>query len=208
MHGRIATGTRVETIKPEVESNDWQPEARKLRRWEVSGHVVDTSDAHGLCYQVEHEDDKTTAWYEPRELVVLEPFTYTPEERAEMLRKMSHVSDTFYSLAAASGCHALIEYTGLMNEFIKVCAEAHAKGQQFPFSNTHSGIALPFKHFHLAYLAEKLNCIYGPALLSDEQNRQAFIHTLFDGEYKLVPARAAKKKIEKPEDFSDLDLHR
>ncbi len=201
---RIAPGTRVETVQPKEESTDWTPEAKKLRQWGVTGYVQKHSDSHGLCYQVEHEHDKTTAWYEPRELVVLDTTTYTPEERAAMLKKMQHVSDVFYSLATGAGCHALIEYTGLMNEFIKVCAEAHRAGQQFPFSNTHSGTALPFKPYHLAYLAEKLNCIYGPALLSSEDCRRAFIDTLFDGEFKLVPVE--RQPAEKPEDFSDLGL--
>jgi hypothetical protein len=200
MHGRLSPGTRVETIKPEVESSDWSPDAKKDRRWGVSGVVQKHSDSHGLCYEVEHAD-KTKAWYESRELVELEAFTYTPEEREEMLRKMRSVSDRFYSMAVQAGCHALIEYTGLMNEFIKVCADAHAIGQQFPFSNTHSGTALPFQPYHLAYLAEKLNCIYGPTLLSSEAGRNEFIRGLFDGEYKLV---RVIPKTEAPEDFSDL----
>lgn len=201
MIGRLAPGTRVETVKPKRESTDWQPEALKLRQWGVTGFVQKHSDSHGLCYEIEHEHDKTTAWYEARELVVLDRCSYTPEEREVMLKKMRDVSNTFYSLATQSGCHALIEYTGLMNEFITVCAEAHAKGEQFPFSNTHSGTTLPFKPYNLAYLAEKLNCIYGPALLDSEECRRTFIETLFDGAYKLVPVKPA----EKPEDFSDLN---
>lgn len=203
MHGRLAPGTRVETLKPEKESKDWNAEAKKLRRWGVTGRVVDHSDSHGLCYQVEHADDKTTAWYEPRELVELDSCSYTPEERTEMLRKMRGVSDKFYAMAVQAGCHALIEYTGLMNEFIKVCGDAHAAGQQFPFSNTHSGVPLPFQPYNLQYLAEKLNCIYGPALLSSDLCRDAFITTLFDGAFKLVPV---ERREEQPEDFADLNM--
>ena len=105
-----------------------------------------------------------------------------------MLKKMQALSDLYYSHATRAGCHAFIEFAGLMNEFIKVCADAHKNGQDFPFANTHSGSALPFQHYHLAYLAEKLNCIYGPGLLANEANRRAFIEVLFDGEYKLVPS--------------------
>ena len=184
--GRLAIGTRVETVKPEKESTDWMPEALASRKWGVTGRVICEHDAHGLCYEVEHAD-KSVGVYEPRELVELDGCSYTPEERAEMLRKMENVSNTFYRHAAAAGCHALIEFTGLMTEFIKVCDEAHREGKQFPFSNTHSGVSLPFKPYQLAYLAEKLNCIYGPSLLSSEEGRHAFITTLFDGAYKLVP---------------------
>jgi len=185
MH-RHLPDTRVETIKPKVEPKGWDQDARQHCRWGVSGKIVDHSDSHGLCYQVEHEDG-TVAWYEPRELKTLERYTYTPEERAEMLARMQKCANTFYSHVTAAGCHAMIEFTGLMNEFIKVCAEAHAAGEQFPFANTHSGVTLPFQPYHLKYLAEKLNCIYGPALLASEEGRRAFIAELFGGAFELVP---------------------
>jgi hypothetical protein len=184
----LVHGQTVETIKPDVESKDWRPEALANRRWSVTGKIVDHSDSHGLCYLVLHEDD-TTAWYERREL---KPFTsgvdYSPEERAAMLKRMGALSAVFYGQACAIGVHAFIEFCGLMNEFIKVCAEAHKVGHPFPVSNTHTGAPLPFKPYHVEYLAEKLNCIYGPALFAEEANRRAFIETLFDGQFKLVPA--------------------
>jgi hypothetical protein len=188
MH-RITLGTRVETVKSDKVTAHWSDHQVALRKFGVLGHVVsfDAGDAkQGLTYEVKHED-KTTAWYEACEVVPCDSCSYTPAERADMLVRMRSVSDNFYRHAADAGCHALIEYTGLMNEYIKVCAEAHARGEQFPFSNTHTGLVLPFKPYHLAYLAEKLNCIYGPALLSDEDCRSAFINTLFDGAFKLVP---------------------
>lgn len=187
MNGQLALETKVETIKPEVESRVWDPETTRLRRWGASGRVIDFSDdGSGLVYEVEHADGAVTC-YEPRELKMLEDYTYTPEERAAMLQKMRACSDSFYSQAAHAGCHALIEFTGLMNEFIKVCAEAHAAGEQFPFANTHCEVLLPFKPYHLAYLAEKLGCIYGPALVASEEARKAFIDELLGGAFKLVP---------------------
>jgi hypothetical protein len=186
MRDDLGLGATVETIRPDLESTDWEPEALKNRRWGVSGTVVGRSDAHGLCFIVEHEDG-TTAWYERRELKRYSPgIDYSPAERQEMLVKMQRLSDNYYGAACAAGCHAFIEFAGLMNEFIKVCAEAHAKGQDFPFSNTHSGSVLPFKPYNLAYLGEKLGCIYGPALLADEASRREFVQALFDGEFVLV----------------------
>lgn len=186
MREDLANGTIVETVRPEKESTDWRPEVLKDRRWGVSGKVVDRVTGHGLCFKVEHEDG-TTGWYERRELRRYSPgIDYSPAEREEMLAKMQSLSDRYYGSACAAGCHAFIEFAGLMNEFIKVCADAHRKGDQFPFSNTHSGVALPFKPYHLEYMAEKLNCIYGPSLLADENNRKAFVEAMFDGEFVLV----------------------
>lgn len=196
MHARLSPGTRVETVKPEAESKDWSPGQKKLRQWGVSGYITKVSDAHGLCYEVEH-GDKTTAWYEPRELRNIDG-GYGPEERLVMLRKMQEASDKFYAAAVNTRAHALIEFTGLMNEYITVCRVAHQEGQQFSESNTHSGEALPFKAHNLAYLAEKLNCIYGPALLESEECRRVFVEVLFGGAYKLIPAKPVT------EEYSDI----
>lgn len=113
--------------------------------------------------------------------------TYTPEERQQALDWMRQVSKTFYALATQGKAHAFIEFTGLMNEFLQMCERAHAAGQDFTQANTHSGQALPMETYNAAYLAEKLNCIYGPALLNDASIREAFIAGLFEGRYKLVP---------------------
>ena len=66
----LMVATKVKTVRPEKESNDWDPEALKQRRWDIHGEVVRHSDSHGLCYLVRHVDG-TKAWYEPRELVLL-----------------------------------------------------------------------------------------------------------------------------------------
>ncbi len=201
MRDKLEKGQPVETVQPERESTDWEPGALKTRKWNVSGEVIDHSDSHGLVYKVRHSDG-TEGWYERRELRPRSPGTeYSPEERVVMLQKMQQLSDGFYSQATRIGCHAFIEFAGLMNEFIKVCADAHKKGQDFPFANTHTGAPLPFQHYHLAYLAEKLNCIYGPGLMASEANRRAFIGVLFDDLYRLVPVPQASQ----PTQFAEED---
>jgi len=116
---------------------------------------------------------------------------HTPAEREELLAKMSAVSHAFYAQATRAGVHAFIEFCGLMNEFIQVCHRAHQAGLDFTMANTHTGIELPFEVYNAEYLAEKLNCIYGPALISNEKAREAFIATMFEGRFKLAPTPAA-----------------
>jgi hypothetical protein len=94
---------------------------------------------------------------------------YTPEERREILTKMRTASSVFYAAAANAGCHAFVEFTGLMNEFIKLCSEADEQGIDWVRANIHGDVHLPFKPYHVAYLSEKLECIYGCRLkLVDE----------------------------------------
>ncbi len=97
---------------------------------------------------------------------------YTSEERREILSKMRTASNAFYAAAARAGCHAFIEFTGLMNEFIKLCAEADEQGIDWVRANVHGDVHLPFKPYHVEYLSEKLECIYGCRLkLVDEPER-------------------------------------
>ena len=39
----------------------------KARKWNVQGQITNMETAHGLIYQVHHEDG-TRGWYEPGEL--------------------------------------------------------------------------------------------------------------------------------------------
>lgn len=91
--------------------------------------------------------------------------TYTKEELEAMLTEMKCATSTFYAQARKIGCHPFIEFTGLMNEYIQMCANALAQGQDFTETSIHgSGQALPMRSFERAYLNEKLQCIYGHSL--------------------------------------------
>jgi hypothetical protein len=52
----------------------------------------------------------------------------TPEES---LDRMEAAANQFYMLAAATNCHAYIEFTGLLREYCKVCRENLARGIDF-----------------------------------------------------------------------------
>lgn len=99
---------------------------------------------------------------------------YTPEERVVMLAMMREASNAFYSRAVRIGCHPFIEFAGLMNEYIKLCQQAHEAGIDFNESSGHSGNPLPMAPYEAAYIGEKLGCIYGPSLQPPE-NTRAFL---------------------------------
>lgn len=87
------------------------------------------------------------------------------EELKTMLEGMRGISHNFYLAAIYVGNHAFIEFTGLMNEYIKVCEQTLADGKDFAFINTHadSGDTLSVQDYNIAYLQEKLNCIFDNA---------------------------------------------
>ncbi len=91
---------------------------------------------------------------------------YTPEERGKILERMRSISDDFYYAATVCGCHAFIEFAGLMNEFIDVCNRAETSGNGgWVHANGH-GENLAMLPHEVAYVREKLNCIYGNAVLA------------------------------------------
>lgn len=100
---------------------------------------------------------------------------YTKTEVEAALVKMRAASSAFYVAACSSGCHAFIEFTGLMNEYIKVCERMTSQGDtSWMTANTHTDVPLALFPFEASYLAEKLDCIYGPSLRASEELRAAF----------------------------------
>jgi hypothetical protein len=99
---------------------------------------------------------------------------------------MKIASAEFYRMATAIGVHSFIEFAGLMNEYINLCADALKGGQDYTQANVHTGTALPMQAYHARYLAEKLGCIYGSALTTSPQLTRAFLERLYgnvgDGE--------------------------
>lgn len=81
-----------------------------------------------------------------------------------MIAGMENASNRFYLAATQIGNHAFIEFTGLMNEYIKICAQTMKGGQDFTAANTHVGGSLKIEPYNIAYLLEKLDCIYGPSI--------------------------------------------
>jgi len=125
----------------------------------------------------------------------------TAEERAHILNRMRAASNSFYAAAAHAGCHAFIEFTGLMNEFIKLCEDAEQQGTDWVHANVHGDVHLPFKPYHVEYLSEKLECIYGrrlqlvadaatppPTMNTDEDERIGVVLEYHDG-----PLRTARQ---------------
>ncbi len=90
---------------------------------------------------------------------------YTPAERAEILARMREVSAWFYLAAQRVGCHAFIEFTGLMNEFRQRCERAEEAGDASWIGANGHDVNMPLKPYEVDYIREKLHCIYGEAVL-------------------------------------------
>ncbi|MGW8177809.1 MAG: hypothetical protein ACWGQW_03330 [bacterium] len=89
---------------------------------------------------------------------------YSVEEQTQILEWMREVSTWYYNAACHIGNHAFIEFTGLMNEYIKVCEQTMEDGVDFTRCNQHGGEKLKVHGYNISYLKEKLECIFGTTL--------------------------------------------
>ena len=94
----------------------------------------------------------------------------TPDEREVALEKMQAAVDAFYRSAVAVGNHPFIEFTGLMQEYIVACRDAHGEGIDFSECNAHSGKVLPLHSTMSTYINEKLECIFSGAKVLDSRS--------------------------------------
>ncbi len=66
----IPMGTQVKTTQSKTPRHEWTNEGWAKRKWGVRGTVVDHHGAHGLYYDVRHEDG-TEGPYDPSELEIV-----------------------------------------------------------------------------------------------------------------------------------------
>jgi len=90
----------------------------------------------------------------------------TPEEILEAMKAASH---NYYREAIATNCHTFIEFTGLINEYIKICERNLKQGVNFTKTSVHcSGeTKLQIESWELDYINDKLRCIFPNLQLVD-----------------------------------------
>lgn len=101
------------------------------------------------------------------------PFDYTPDELAEMLNGMQIASSTFYALAQRAGFHEFLEFTGFMNEYIKICQRMHKNGQNFVSD------APKLEIYEADYIGEKFGCIFQDSFFGHDNLIRTFCRSAF-----------------------------
>ncbi len=98
-----------------------------------------------------------------------------PAELATAIAAMKTTANRFYAAAVHIHVHPFIEFTGLMNEYIKICERAAAIGIDFRDTSVHTGKPLPMHDYEAAYIGEKLGCIFSSTLAENPILRDAFL---------------------------------
>lgn len=87
----------------------------------------------------------------------------SPQTPGEILVAMKAASNNYYREAIATNCHTFIEFTGLMNEYIKICERnLKQRGVDFTKTSVHcpGEPRLHMEDWELDYINEKLQCIF------------------------------------------------
>lgn len=105
---------------------------------------------------------------------------YTRDDLTDMIAKMNDVTKSFYAAATQTGCHGFIEFCGLMGEYVKMCEFSLENGIDFATANTHNERPLAAAPHQIAYIVEKLDCIFGPAIRSNPETKAAFASLVND----------------------------
>ncbi|MEG3842938.1 hypothetical protein [Microcoleus sp. herbarium14] len=85
-----------------------------------------------------------------------------PQTLEEILAAMKAASGNYYREAIATNCHTFVEFTGLMNEYIKICERNLDRGIDFTKTSVHcpGEPRLHIEDWELDYINEKLQCIF------------------------------------------------
>ena len=123
---------------------------------------------------------------------------YTPEEREKILEDMKKLRENCYWMFFHQGmgqkAHAFLEFNGLISKYVDLCVRAHEQGVDFTNANTHNGKALPMEGHDADYLAEKFDCIFGPALRANPEAAAIFLETVFGIESPHFPKFGDREK--------------
>ncbi|MEG4329984.1 hypothetical protein, partial [Microcoleus sp. herbarium5] len=83
----------------------------------------------------------------------------SPQTPEEILEAMKAAANNYYREAIATNCHTFIEFTGLINEYIKIC-ERNLKQRGVDFTKTSVHCPgeknLQIEEWELAYINDKL----------------------------------------------------
>jgi hypothetical protein len=85
-----------------------------------------------------------------------------PQTPEEILVAMEAASANYYREAIATNCHTFIEFTGLINEYIKICKRNLKEGVDFTQTSVHhtGGQTLHIQQWECDYINDKLRCIF------------------------------------------------
>lgn len=99
-----------------------------------------------------------------------------------IISTMSEIVSRFYFSAVGVRNHPFIEWTGILNEYIRMCEQALFEGVDFTACHIHASGGLPVSPMNTDYIAEKVICIFGNSVRNNRELFEDFMATVLEGE--------------------------
>lgn len=103
---------------------------------------------------------------------------YTQAELVKAAADVQVAVERCYWIMMEANVHSFTEFNGLMAIWANILQRCADENISFHEANTHSGKPLPVETHDLDYLAEKLECIFGPILEANPEAKRVFAKRL------------------------------
>ena len=81
---------------------------------------------------------------------------------ADALQRARDLANSYYALGTQTGIHSMIEWCGVMGEYVKMLEEAAAQGLDPREVDQHGSVVVTVPDFMVQYFCEKLGCQLKP----------------------------------------------
>jgi len=99
----------------------------------------------------------------------------------DALRRARDLSSSYYALATQTGIHSMIEWCGVMSEYVNMLGYAFTEQKVDPREvDQHSGTAISAPEYYIAYICEKLGCQLKPFIKANKSAWRREINRWFE----------------------------
>lgn len=85
----------------------------------------------------------------------------------QALDRAKELAESYYPLGVQTSIHSMIEWCGVMTEYVKMLEVAHGLGLDPREVDQHHGVPVSAPDFMIAYFCEKLGCQLKPFIAAD-----------------------------------------
>lgn len=150
--------------------------------WEESLHLRDIVEKH-LLDNLRNPDTPLALPHTP--FVFRAPpwvNTVAAADAVEALQRAESLASTYYAGGAQTGIHSMIEWCGVMGEYVKMLKYAHENGHDPREVDQHHDVAVEVPDFMIGYLCEKLGCQLIPFIRANPDEWRKKIDAWFEKE--------------------------
>ena len=106
--------------------------------------------------------------------------TVQPTTEEEKLKRALDLSQAYYPLGVQTGVHAMIEWCGILGDYVRLLREAVNAGTPIDDIDQHSNVAVDIPLGTISYFCGKLGCLIKPFIKANPKAWRKEINHWFD----------------------------